>query len=456
MTRAFCDLPPEFEALIDNSREGEKPKGLAGTEAGGAANGAALPTQHDRAPPWPSLEPDALHGLAGDVVRTIEPQTESDPVALLVQFLTYFGNAAGRHAFYQVESDRHYPNLFAVLVGQSSKSRKGTSAGRIRDIMSIADAEWAARRIGSGLSSGEGLIWQVRDPIYKQKNDESVLEDEGVADKRLLIDEREMFQALTVMKREGNTLSPIVREAWDRGDLASMTKNSPASATGAHISIIGHITEEELRRNLDHTSLMNGFANRFLYVLVRRSKFLPHGGAELAEETLNRLAARIKRGLETACKIQRVTMAQDARLAWEAVYRQLSEGHGGMLGAVCGRAEAQTIRLALVYALLDGRSEIDVAHLRAALAVWSYCEQSAARIFDGCSGDPVEGQILRALRDAGSAGLRRTQISNLFGRHRAASQIESALEALAESGKAEQRKREGSGRPAEIWTATRV
>jgi hypothetical protein len=236
-----------------------------------------------------------------------------------------------------------------------------------------------------------------------------------------------MFQALTVMKREGNTLSRVARDAWDRSDLACITKNSPARATGAHISIIGHITEEELRRNLDHTALMNGFANRFLYVLVRRSRYLPHGGADLDEATLNQLAARITDALGSARQIQRVTMTRSAAVTWGAVYRELSDGHPGMFGAACGRAEAQTSRLALIYALLDLKAEIDVEHLRAALAVWTYCEQSAARIFGGFCGDPVADDILGALCTAGSRGLTRTEISNLLGRHRTASQIGLAL-----------------------------
>src|SRR5262245_52355458 len=75
-------------------------------------------------PPWPVLGTEALHGLAGEVLRTIEPHSEADPIAILVQFLAAAGNIIGRRAYYQVESDRHHANIFAVLVGQSSKARK--------------------------------------------------------------------------------------------------------------------------------------------------------------------------------------------------------------------------------------------------------------------------------------------------------------------------------------------
>ena len=71
---------------------------------------------------WPELANAAYYGLAGDVVRIIEPHSEADPVALLLQFLTAAGNL-------KVESDRHCPNIFSVMVGDSSKARKGTSWG---------------------------------------------------------------------------------------------------------------------------------------------------------------------------------------------------------------------------------------------------------------------------------------------------------------------------------------
>ena len=88
---------------------------------------------------WPTMDQAAYYGLAGDVVRTIEPHSEADPVALLVQFLTMAGNVIGRAPHYRVESDRHGGNLFAVLVGESSKARKGTSASRVRAVVKVSD-----------------------------------------------------------------------------------------------------------------------------------------------------------------------------------------------------------------------------------------------------------------------------------------------------------------------------
>ena len=110
-------------------------------------------------------------------------------------------------------------------------------------------------------------------------------------------------------------------------------------------------------------------------------------------------------------------MTDAACSRWAAVYSALSAAQPGLLGAVTARAEAQVVRLALVYALLDGKSEMDEPHLKAALALWEYCEASAVRIFGDALGDPVADEINRALQQAGVGGMTRTAIRDLFGRN---------------------------------------
>ncbi|MGC8489900.1 MAG: hypothetical protein ACP5QO_17000, partial [Clostridia bacterium] len=121
-------------------------------------------TRHTGSAPYPpSVSQAVFYGLAGDVVRTLGPASEADPMALLVQFLVAFGNAIGRGPFFIVEADPHYTNEMAVLVGETAKGRKGTSWGHIRSLFAEVDPEWVTERISQGLVSGEGLIWTVRD-----------------------------------------------------------------------------------------------------------------------------------------------------------------------------------------------------------------------------------------------------------------------------------------------------
>jgi len=410
----------------------------------GPWGGPAVNTAPER---WPVLDDTAVHGLAGDVVRTIEPHSEADPVAILVQFLVAFGSIIERTAYYPIEGDRHYTNIFAVLVGATAKARKGTSWGRVRQVCEQADAQWVGGCLKSGLSSGEGLIEAVRDG--------DAGEGSKPRDKRLLVQESEFAALLRVMGRQGNTISPVIRDAWDRGDLRIMTKNCPATATGAHISIVGHVTGGELVRNLDDTEAGNGFANRFLFVCVKRSKELPFGGS-LEEHEIERLAERTRKAAEHALTLGEVPFSDDARPLWEDVYGPLSEGKPGLVGAVTARAEAQVMRLALLYALLDCADEIRPEHLKAALALWDYCEASARHIFGDATGDPVADKIMAALRTAGPKGMTRTDIRELFKRHAGKERVEQALATLQEAGKVACEKESTRGRPTERWYAVKA
>ena len=148
------------------------------------------------------ISEDAFYGLAGEIINLIEPHTESDKNGLLVQLLAAVGNAIGSGSHYRVESSIHYLNLFVVLVGDTSKARKGTSWNWINRIVCMADDEWHKCK-ASGLSSGEGVIYHVRD------TDEEI----DQPDRRLMIVEGEFAQSLKVARREGNTLSPVFLDA---------------------------------------------------------------------------------------------------------------------------------------------------------------------------------------------------------------------------------------------------
>lgn len=396
---------------------------------------------------WPRpLGEAAFHGVAGEIVRVVEPQTEADPAAVLMQLLVAFGNAVGRGPHFTAEADRHALNLFNVLVGETAKGRKGSSWGYIPRIFEVAQLrDGLGINVNNGLSSGEGLIWAVRDPLPQN-------EDPGVEDKRLIVFEAEFASTLRVMERDGNTLSPVIRNAWDTGNLASLTKNSPARATGAHLSIIGHVTRNELLRELNRTELGNGFANRFLWTCVRRSKQLPEGG-QIPNEALQPLAEGLAEAVRFGQGVGEMKRDEEARGLWHQVYGPLSEGKPGLFGAVIARAEAQVMRLACISALLDRSQVIRRPHLEAALEVWRYAEDSARFIFGDALGDPVADEILRALHNAGSAGLTRTQIRDLFGRNRSGATYGQALSLLAKDGLIRCEVQPTDGRPVEHWFA---
>jgi hypothetical protein len=104
--------------------------------------------------------------------------------------------------------------------------------------------------------------------------------------------------------------------------------------------MIGHVTDHELRAVLNRTEMANGFANRILFVRVKRSKLLPHGG-QLDEKAWQGLAQMVADRLTQARRIGRVTMTELAAKAWEENYADLSGDRPGLLGAILGLRRAR-------------------------------------------------------------------------------------------------------------------
>src|SRR5205807_463200 len=151
-------------------------------------SGVARPPKSQPAPRptagAPILGEDALHGLSGEVVRTLYPFTEAALSALLAHFLVSFGSAVGPGPHMSADAAKHRMNVFAVVVGDTSRARKGTARENVQRLFDIAAPQWSQECVGSGMSSGEGLVAALAD-------------DERQA-KRLLAIETEFGRVLTV------------------------------------------------------------------------------------------------------------------------------------------------------------------------------------------------------------------------------------------------------------------
>lgn len=152
----------------------------------------------------PKLSERALYGPAGNFVRAIEPHSEADPVALLSQLLAAFGSCVGPRPYFQVEATKHRINLFVLVVGASSKARKGTALDHVKRVLDRVDPKWSQDQIKTGLSSGEGLIFAVHDydpRIDKPKKDKTDSEPK-LQDKRLLVVQPEFAGVLRASRGE--------------------------------------------------------------------------------------------------------------------------------------------------------------------------------------------------------------------------------------------------------------
>jgi hypothetical protein len=269
---------------------------------------------------------------------------------------------------------------------------------------------WSANCLTSGFGSGEAVV--------------EALDNSKRQDERLLVDEREMAAVLNVASRDGSLLSSVLRNGWDGQPLRNRVKGSKLTAIGYHLSVLGGITKDELERLLTSTEQSNGFANRFLWVHAYRARLLPHGGA-LDAQTVNLLGTQLHAAVTRARQIGQVTMAAAARKRWEGIYEAIGAGElPGIAAVLTNRAESQTLRLSLLYAVLDGSPVIEVGHLEAGWAAWRYCQDSVLHIWRYATGDRDLDRLMEAVRQAEPEGLSINEAhETVFGKHKAVGPI---------------------------------
>jgi hypothetical protein len=450
--------------FYDGNRGATKPQGARTDRTPIALSSREGEDEGPAITPWPVLPEAALHGILGDIVQLATARSEADPAAVLMTALTWAAATIGTGPHFFVGDDRHYARLFAVLVGASSRARKGTSTASVRRLFELAQAQLMqsappypgrlALAVSPGpLSSGEGLVYAVRDASdVLNKDGEPV--DAGVSDKRLLVIESELAAPLKAAQREGNTLSAILRTAWDHGNIAPLTETNRTRATGAHINFVGHITQDELRVLLQTADIWNGFANRILWAAVRRTKCVPFA-QPMPEEAAAELAARLADALRHAFTRGVASFHPGAAKEWIGIYPTLTDDRSGVLGAVTSRAEAQVIRLALLYSLMDPQAQlIEVDHLRAALAVWQFCDESARYIFGEADADPAVNRLMAALE---SGPKTRTELNALFSGHLSSDRITDILSRQQALGRITMHRERstGGGRLFEHWKLMR-
>jgi hypothetical protein len=206
-----------------------------------------------------------------------------------------------------------------------------------------------------------------------------------------------------------------------------------------------------LLRYLDRSELANGFANRFLIFASKRGRVLPDGEST-PDAVLAPLAGRLRAVYEWATKKPRLLRRDaDASELWHEIYGDLSEGRPGLLGCITNRAEAQVLRLSVLYAALDCSESIRGHHLLAALAVWEYADASARWVFGNATGNPDADAVLALLRE-NDGEMKREAIVKALSGHVYGRRLDRALAMLEAVRLAKKVKAPSTGgRPAEVW-----
>jgi hypothetical protein len=336
----------------------------------------------------PVLPDEALHGLPGRVALKLSESTGADPASILGMFMTSFGNAIGRQPHVMFYGHDEPGLLFTLIVGKWARGRKGTAWNAVRKLFGQAEPEWSANRIESGLQSSEAMIEAVADSPN--------------GDPRLLILETEFARFIAAMSAQRKFASRM-RTAYDGETLAARrVKQAPLISTQHMISIIGMITPGEL---LALMKMSGGLESRMLYFYSAPARKTRTDPFKIDESEIN-LADEVKeaighawdsillgtdpisaalaemRGIAPKTKFP---IADDVVERWkdeiEPAIEDIADAVGEDYERYTARAQTHVVRLALLYALADGASEIDWPHVKAAMALTEFCMFSARRIF---------------------------------------------------------------------------
>jgi Protein of unknown function (DUF3987) len=430
------------------------------------SNDGELPDYH-RNMPKPS--PDCLYGLIGDIAKLGGRDTEVSPFAIALNVMSYLSVAIGRGPYLQVGNTKHHTRLFTLHIGRSGRGRKGDAMGLLKCIhaeLKKMDEHLAPNLFSGGLSSREGLIDMIRDSYT-----EGSTENKGVEDKRLCVVEAEFANVLQQSKRQGNTLSAALRTSWDGDSIAPATKNSKIAVTDPHIGLIGAITPSELRILIETKDLINGFANRFLFSYLERDRLVPHPPANSQTE-IQAMAKHVQAVLKHCAahrwvdkNIMRIEFTAAAHTAYSQLYKEeLNDcSSGEKITSLIERRAPMVLRMAMLFALCDLETKIDVHHLNAAMAWIRFSIESVKYIFSSES-EQADADEISATAKTIVAYLRihlkatRTQItSECFKGHLSKAMIDPAIAELLTSNPPQikltviPRTKESPGTPTKIY-----
>jgi hypothetical protein len=354
---------------------------------------------------FPKLEDIALEGILGDISKRAVIDAEPSAGAVLVHLLVGIGNIIGRLRFTPVKATLHYPNLFAAIVGRTSRGGKGETWEIARWFLRQIDLYWSGTCLMEGeATTSAGIINSIRDAEPESTRPrKGHIRDEGVSDKRLCIVEEEFGKVLRLMKREGDYLSHTLRQCYDSKPLGSRTKESPYRVAEPHVSLLAQITPAEFIDLVSVLDVKAGFLNRFLVCLVRREKTVS-SPSPLAEKDFAEDIDAIKRSINNlnpmhlsppsmAAKV--IGRTKKAEALWDKLYREYKREDSWE--DYISRGAPMVVRISMIYAILDGSDIVKIQHLRRADAVWKYSCESLKFIFSPNTLSQKEENILNTI-----------------------------------------------------------
>jgi hypothetical protein len=339
---------------------------------------------------------EAFGGLLGELVDDLAGGTDASLAGLLGSLVAFAGAMIPGKAYFHREQTS---SPFIALVGESSIGRKGTAMTRVMDAMAEALERGNVNRVViDGLNSGEGLVSTL---YYKH---EHFSNDPVVG----LVFEEEYATLLASRGRDGSTLDPRMRQAFDGGPISNRRSGETKTVNPPYWlpSLIG-ITPVELRQRLEPGALQSGSANRWLYLPVLRREIIPTNTAPAFSPENRQALIDANRYAVKLPPLLTVAPAVTATLAEYADF--LPSASFGLARDLSRRLSIIAFRVALVHALVERSVVVTPTHLDRALALTEYARRGIAWVFGDTIGNPDANLLFRHLWASGR--LTRTQIT---------------------------------------------
>jgi hypothetical protein len=403
--------------------------------------------------PRPSKEQlnDMLYGVIGEFAKSAAEGKGLNPVATAIGCMTWLSAELSPRPVIAVGDIYHPCRIYAVHVGRSSRGGKGDSLNLVKKVhrqISLIDPTLLAKSHTGGISTREGLALELHDG-YGQGDSAT----HAIQDKRLFIIEPEFAQVLSQGKREGNTLMTALRDCWDDGGVIKpLTKNSRIWSTDPHIAIFGNITPFELRSKLTINEVHGGTLNRFLLIFAERLDYvpIPEVTSEVVVEAYAHRFIDIIRyaksnygssGYDHISERSLLTMTHEAKAYWLHVYAELVTPFvDDLIAAATDRRHAYALRLALLFALTDKSSLIELPHLKAGVAWVKFAALCTQYVLsdgadDSALPDPKNSEkLIQYLRSVGGSATRSQITKNCFKRHLSGKALDAVLQPLLDRG----------------------
>ena len=385
-----------------------------------------------------SLSDDAYRGAIGELVSVIEPHTISDKHALFLTACTQVG-----HFLDMVGQYENRPSLFTLIVGETSVG-KGTSwRDCYRHIYQPLAKHFKVSEdsLTYGFSSGEGIL--------------KALEGDNIH-LLILLEEFKMF--LTGANRQVSTSKEVFLKLFDGSDTDITTKTDAQRVRNPRVELIGHITNEALVQEKQIQEwARDGFLNRMLWCAVEKKPYTEL----IAANQIPADSPDYEKAFATLLKnLDFVRSNKDNYLMVgnaEGRYRELVNSHQDQLRSspaifqsATERYRVHLLRLAMIVAAAEGAMGIAPAHLNTADKWVQRSHESMDWILDLNEPNEDEQLVLDSL--SANEPLTRTQISNLFNRHKNKTQINQLASSMVKQGLVTLEYRPSTGgAPTEIW-----